>query len=489
MPDIRVRFAPSPTGFLHIGGLRTLLFNYLFAKKHGGKLILRIEDTDRTRFVEGAVDNLLRTIEWAGLDYDEGIHKEGDVGPYVQSERLHLYKKYVQELVGKGRAYYAFDTAEELDVMRKKQQENKLPPMYDRVNMKNSLTLSEEETQKLFNNNIPFVVRLKIEEGRTLAFQDMVRGKVSFQTSLIDDQILLKSDGFPTYHLAVVVDDHLMNISHVIRGEEWLSSTPKHILLYEAFGWDIPEFAHLPLLLNADRSKLSKRTGDVAVEVYRDKGYLPEALLNFIVLLGWNPKTEQEKMSLAEMIQLFDLTKVHKSGAVTDFKRLNWFNGQYIRSLSQEAFLAQAKPWITDAGTLTEGQLSGVIVLEQERLENFSELPDKIRPFTHFQGQYPAEALVWKKATREETISALEIAEKVLQDLSEEHYTREGTEKALKEAQEKYKLASGTFFWPLRYALSGSDRSPAIFEMLEALGKTWAHDKIALAREKLSQLS
>ena len=285
LSTVRVRFAPSPTGYLHVGGLRTALYNFLYARKMGGSFLLRIEDTDRARYVEGAVENLVQSLAWAGLRYDEGPGKEGNVGPYVQSERLALYRTHVDRLLKSGNAYYAFDTPEELDAMRKEQEQRRLSPKYDR----RALKLTPEEIERKLGEGCPYVVRLKVPEAETIAFDDCVRGRVEFSGVQIDDQVLLKSDGYPTYHLANVVDDHLMGITHVIRGEEWLSSTPKHVLLYHFFGWDLPVFAHLPLLLNADKSKLSKRQGDVSVEDYRLKGYLPEALVNFVALLGWNP--------------------------------------------------------------------------------------------------------------------------------------------------------------------------------------------------------
>ena len=287
---VRVRFAPSPTGYLHVGGLRTALYNYFFARKMGGTFILRIEDTDRTRFVEGAVDNLIDTLRWAGLDYDEGPVKGGAKGPYVQSERTEIYRNHAQKLIEMGKAYYAFDTAEELDEMRKTLEKQGRFPKYDR----RALKLSPDEVKGMLDSGLPAVVRMKVPDSTQIAFDDLVRGRVEFSSDLIDDQVLLKSDGYPTYHLANVVDDHMMEVSHVIRGEEWLSSTPKHVLLYQYFGWDLPKFAHLPLLLNPDKSKLSKRQGDVAVEDYRQKGYLKEALINFVAFLGWNPGDERD---------------------------------------------------------------------------------------------------------------------------------------------------------------------------------------------------
>jgi len=312
-PDaVRVRFAPSPTGYLHVGGLRTALFNFLFARHSGGKFILRIEDTDRARYVEGAVDNLINTLRWAGLDYDEGPSAGGELGPYVQSERLEIYDEHVRILLESGAAYRCFCSPERLETMRKEQEKKKLQPKYDRT----CLRLSPKEIEDNLTANKPFVVRMKVPDDATIRFSDIVRGEVEFSTERVDDQVLLKSDGYPTYHLANVVDDHLMKISHVIRGEEWLPSTPKHVLLYEAFGWEMPVFAHLPLLLNPDRSKLSKRQGDVAVEDYRDKGYLKEALVNFVALLGWNPGDAREIFSLKELEKEFSLDKVNKSGAV-----------------------------------------------------------------------------------------------------------------------------------------------------------------------------
>jgi nondiscriminating glutamyl-tRNA synthetase len=336
--SVRVRFAPSPTGFLHVGGLRTALFNYLFARQNAGKFVLRIEDTDRSRIVEGAVDNLLGVFDWLGLSFDEGPRVGGDFGPYVQSERLVTYYHHVERLLAAGRAYRCFCTPEELEAMRSSQIEQGVTPMYDRRCRK----LDAETSRRRAEKGEPHVVRLAVPQAGTISFDDLVRGQVSFQAEVIDDQVLLKSDGFPTYHLANVIDDHLMQISHVIRGEEWLSSTPKHVLLYQFFGWEIPAFAHLPLLLNADRAKLSKRTADVAVEAYRDDGILPEALLNFVALLGWHPKTEQELFSVEQLIDEFDLTRVGKAGAIFDITKLRWLNSEYLKRESDDELYASA---------------------------------------------------------------------------------------------------------------------------------------------------
>ena len=333
---VRVRFAPSPTGYLHVGGLRTALYNYLFARKNNGKFILRIEDTDRNRYVEGAVEKLISSLKWCGLEYDEGPDVEGQYGPYMQSERLALYKQHAQQLVDAGKAYYCFCTPERLEALREDQQRRKLPQAkYNKL----CLSLSKKEIDEKLSSGIQHVIRLNVEPDQKIIFDDIIRGKIEFESNNVDDQVLIKGDGYPTYHLANVVDDHLMEISHVIRGEEWLSSTPKHVLLYNFFGWEKPHFAHLPLLLNPDRSKLSKRQGDVAVEDYRDKGYLKDALVNFVALLGWNAGDDQEFYYIDELIQKFSLEKVNKSGAVFDLEKLNWLNAEHLRKKSNDELL------------------------------------------------------------------------------------------------------------------------------------------------------
>lgn len=366
----RVRFAPSPTGFLHIGSLRTALYNYLFAKKHGGTCALRIEDTDRTRLVEGAIEEQIASLKWAGVEFDEGPHIGGDFGPYTQSERFDRYREHATLLINNGTAYYAFDTSEELDAMRKRQQDAGIAPKYDRSSMRNQFTLGEEETKRLLEENALHVVRLTVPQFEEIRFKDAVRGDVVVAGREVDDQVLLKSDGFPTYHLANVVDDHQMGISHVIRGEEWLPSTPKHILLYRAFGWEAPVFAHLPLLLNPDRSKMSKRHGDVMVSDYKDKGYFPEALVNYVALCGWNPGSEQEVFSMDQLIESFSLERVSKAGAIFDFKKLNWMNTEYIKSLDPKNMAKELAPLLAErqfAYTNPEF-VAGVITLLRERV-------------------------------------------------------------------------------------------------------------------------
>jgi nondiscriminating glutamyl-tRNA synthetase len=333
MPDmVRTRFAPSPTGFLHLGGLRTALYNLLFAKHFDGRMILRIEDTDQSRFVEGATENLIDTLHAVGIDYDEGPDIEGPNGPYVQSQRIKLYQNYAKELIETNHAYYCFCSQERLAKIRQLQEKEKKQPKYDGY----CRDLNSIEVKKRLDQHLPYVVRLKMPQSGQTVFIDQIRGEINFQNELIDDQILIKSDGFSTYHLANVIDDHFMGITHIIRGEEWLQSVPKHIVLYKAFGWDIPKMAHLPLLLNPDRSKLSKSQGDVAVEDFLKTGYLPQSLINFIALLGWNPGDNREIFSLNELITEFSLEKVSKSGAIFDIQKLNWLNGHYIRQMEEK---------------------------------------------------------------------------------------------------------------------------------------------------------
>jgi glutamyl-tRNA synthetase len=341
MNKVRVRFAPSPTGFLHIGGLRTALYDYLFARHFGGDLILRIEDTDQNRKVDGAVENLLEAFQKLGIVFNEGPLLGGNFAPYFQSQRLGIYQQYAKELVEKGFSYPCFCSAETLDEMRKDMQEKKLFPKYDR----RCLSLSKEEIESRIASGEKYVLRLRMPDERTFIINDEIRGQVEIDTHQLDDQVIIKSDGFPTYHLAAVVDDHLMGISHVIRGEEWLSSTPKHIFLYECFGWTAPKWVHLPLILNPDRSKLSKRMNDVSVDNYLEKGYLKEALLNFVALLGWHGADDRELYSLDELCNEFTLERVSKAGAVFDLAKLDWMNGQYLRTLPLNYIADLCRPY------------------------------------------------------------------------------------------------------------------------------------------------
>ncbi len=482
--DIRVRMAPSPTGSMHIGTLRTVLYDYLFAKKNSGKLVLRIEDTDQSREVEGAVTDLLLRLEDVGIVHDEGpfmdhanekIQERGNYAPYTQSKRLDIYTKYVNKLLEKGHAYHCFCSSERLDEMRKQQQKSKQPPMYDRT----CCTLSPDEVADRIDKDEKYVVRMKVSRGETITVDDLIRGKVEFKSDTVDDQVILKSDGFPTYHLAVVVDDYLMKISHVIRGEEWLPSAPKHVILYKMFGWDLPVFAHLPLLLNENKSKLSKRQGDVSVEDFLNKGYLKEALINFVAFLGWNPGGGQtrEIYSLDELIEVFDLEKVHKAGAVVDVKKLNKINSHYIKQkdideLYDETvkfFNSDLQKKYPNANKHSDDRdfLKRVLEVERDRLER---LTDFGQENAFFFGDITAhkDLLTWKESTDDQTSDALKRAREVLAEINQDNWTRENLASTLMDAAGDDR---GSFLWPLRAALTGEKRSPSPMDCAWVLGK------------------
>ena len=395
---VKTRFAPSPTGYLHIGGLRSALYAYLFAKQNKGKFILRIEDTDRSRYVEGAEIQIMNSLSKIGLKWDEGpylnndskIKEKGQNGPYFQSKRLKIYGKYVDMLLKSDNAYHCFCSEERLKKLREEQKNNNQPTKYDG----SCRSLPKKEVAKKLSNNEEYVIRLKVPDKGEIKFKDIIRGQVKFQMEDIDDQVILKSDGFPTYHLAVVVDDNLMDITHVIRGEEWISSTPKHILIYKALGWEIPEFAHLPLLLNKDRSKLSKRQGDVAVEDYFNKGYLVEALLNYIALLGWHPSDDKEIFSLKELIKNFELKRVQKAGAIFDVNKLNWFNCHYISNKSEKEIIKLADKYLPD---IDHKLLIKILRLEKKRLETLDQIGDICSIFLGIV-DYDPEILIFKKS-------------------------------------------------------------------------------------------
>lgn len=387
-----VRFAPSPTGFVHIGSLRTALYNYLFAKKTNGKYILRVEDTDQTRLVDGAIAGMLNAMNWAGVNHTEGvlidnkgnIYQSGEYGPYIQSERLSIYKKYIEILENKGIAYRCFCTKERLDKIRDEQKLKGENFKYDG----HCRCLSKEDIDEKLKNNIPFVYRMKLPQNKDITFYDVVRGSVTVNTNDMDDQVLMKSDSFPTYHFAVIIDDHLMNVTHIIRGEEWLPSTPKHVFLYDAFGWEAPTYVHLPNILNSDRKKLSKRQGDVAVEDFKKKGYLPEALINYVALLGWSPDDNKEIFSLEELENNFSLEKVSKSGGVFDVLKLNWMNNQYIKSYNLDELAKLSIPFLVDEGIISNDfainnmdWIKLAVDTVRESIDYLSLLPEKIKPF------------------------------------------------------------------------------------------------------------
>ncbi len=385
--NVRVRFAPSPTGFVHIGSLRTALYNYLFAKKMGGEYILRVEDTDQSRLVEGAIENMLNAMKWAGVNHSEGVIlddsgkvvQKGEYGPYIQSQRLDIYQEYIKQLLDSGKAYYCFCTKERLDEVRDAQRAAGETAKYD-GHCKN---LSKEEVEANIKAGIPYVIRLRLPENHTIKFTDLVRGDMEFNTNDLDDQVLMKTDGFPTYHFAVVVDDYLMKITHVIRGEEWVSSTPKHVYLYEAFGWEAPVFVHLPNILNKEKKKLSKRQGDVAVEDFKKKGYLPEGLVNYVALVGWSPEDNQELFTMEELEKAFSVERVSKSGGVFDTEKLNWVNQHYIKD-GDDAYLTDlAIPFLVEDGFITEEEatnkydfLKSMISVLKEKLQYVKEITE-----------------------------------------------------------------------------------------------------------------
>lgn len=466
MEKVRVRFAPSPTGFMHIGNFRGALYNYLFARKNKGDFVLRVEDTDRKRFVEGALENLLETLKWAGITWDEG--------PIKQSERLEIYKKYAEQLVKDGYAYYCFCEPQRLEEMRKEQQAKKQPPLYDQYCLQN---VTPEEVNKKLKEKCPYTIRLKMPKDETIELEDIIRRKIKFETNLVDDQVLLKSDGFPTYHLAVVVDDHEMNITHVIRGEEWLSSVPKHLLLYKYLGWKPPQFAHVPLLLNSDRSKLSKRQGDVAVEDYIKKGYLKEALINFVAFLGWNPGegSTQEIFTLEELVKEFKLERVHKGGAVFDVQKLNWLNSEWIKKIDFDDLYDRTKSFYLEKEYVqnstpekkSDEYLKKVLIVEKERLAYLSVVGESNKFF--FQNiNYDKDLLRWKEMADNDLKESLQKSLDTLTNIDEENWTKEIVEKILMEAAGDKK---GDLLWPLRVALTGEQKSPSPFEVAWVLGK------------------
>lgn len=482
MNEIRVRFAPSPTGYLHVGGLRTALYNYLFAKKNNGKFILRIEDTDRNRLVEGAVDNLISSLKWCGLDYDEGPDKVGEFGPYMQSQRLDIYKKYANELISKGHAYYCFCTPERLQVLKEEQAAQKLPQAkYD----KQCLSLTKNEIDQNLASGIPYVIRLNVIPNHKIIFNDIIRERVEFDSNNVDDQVLIKSDGFPTYHMANVVDDHLMQISHVIRGEEWLSSTPKHVLLYDFFGWDKPTFAHLPLLLNPDRSKLSKRQGDVAVEDYRAKGYLKEALVNFVALLGWNAGDDKEFYYMNELIDSFSLERVNNSGAVFDLDKLNWINAEHLRKIPNQELLILLKSEIEKSELIidnyTDNYLLLIIEAMKERVSFVKEYLTKSPYFFEAPTEYEETSKL--KNWKTETPDQLKILRNRFAELISP--TKEDYETALKLIAEELNIGVGKLIHPLRLALSGISTGPGMYDLLFILGKDEVLKRIDSALDKI----
>lgn len=485
--QVRVRFAPSPTGPLHIGGVRTALFNYLFAKKHQGSFILRIEDTDQNRYVPGAEQYIIDALNWCGIPFDEGIGKEKEYGPYRQSERKSMYKQYADQLIASGNAYYAFDTNEELDQHRKNHEEKGKTFIYNwhnRLKLNNSLSLSKEEVQNRIDSGQEYAIRFKSPENRTLLLQDIIRGEISIDSNILDDKVLFKSDGMPTYHLANIVDDYCMKITHVIRGEEWLPSMALHILLYEALGWTAPQFAHLPLIMKPEgKGKLSKRDGDkMGFPVfplewksengeisrgYREDGYLPEAVINMLALLGWNPGTEQEIFSLEEMIALFDLKRVNNSGAKFDPEKTKWFQHHYLQQLNDIDLTELVKTDLEQKGITNTSKLFAIVRLVKERATFVSDIYEQSSFFFIAPESYDEKVL--KKAWSAETPELLTVVINLVEKT--EDFTDASLSHAIKSWITSENIGFGKVMQPLRLALVGEMKGPDLFAIMEILGK------------------
>jgi glutamyl-tRNA synthetase len=493
MSNVRVRFAPSPTGFLHIGGLRTALYNYLFAKHHDGDFILRIEDTDQSRYVEEAEQDIVDSLLWSGIEYDEGPDREGDVGPYRQSERKDLYMKYAKQLVDNGHAYYAFDTTEEIDQMRERLKKSGNPsPKYDaitRQSMKNSLTLPQDEVEKKLKAGDEFIIRLKVPRRETIRFEDEIRGHVSFEAKGLDDQVLIKSDGMPTYHMANVVDDHLMEITHVIRGEEWLSSAPKHMLLYKYLGWEPPTMAHLPLIMSPSGGKLSKRKAEsqgimINTRDYKEEQYEPEALVNFLAFLGWNPGDDRELLSMDELISEFTLDRVSKGGAVFNKKKLTWYNENYLREKPTADLLPRVKTFAEEQGytDVSDNYLAQVIDLMKERISLVTEFVTLGTFFFEDPQEYDEKALKkWKDGSAKLVQAYLDEIEK----MDEENYLAGPLKDTLKGVIDAHDVGFGKLMMPLRIAITGMGFGPDLFGTMELLGKEIIIRRLETALEKL----
>ena len=489
--EVRVRFAPSPTGGLHLGGVRTVLYNYLFAKKHNGSFILRIEDTDQSRYVPGAEAYIFETLKWCGLEPDESTQHGGEYGPYRQSERKKLYRKYAEELVQKGVAYYAFDTPEELDQMRiRLRTETNPTPQYDhtiRAQMRNSLSLSKATVEQLLNTNTPHVIRIKMPQGETVSFTDMIRGEVSFETSFVDDKVLLKADGMPTYHLAVVVDDYLMKITHAFRGEEWLPSAPVHVLLWKyLFTEDrMPQWAHLPLILGPN-GKLSKRdgakygfpvfamnwtdpkTGEV-IEGFRERGFLPQAFVNLLAMLGWNDGTDQEIFSVDELIEKFSIEKVHKAGAKFDFEKAKWFNHEWIKKIQVTSYKAQVKEMFEERGLKIsdDAYFEKVLNLLKDRCTLLTDFWEHSHFFFKAPEAYNTAAIHVR--WNEDKKNFFNQYVKSLATLH--HWDATMLETAFKQSAEQAAIKPGELQLPLRIMLVGDKFGPGVFNIAEVLGK------------------
>lgn len=486
MQQVRVRFAPSPTGPLHIGGVRTALYNYLFARKHEGSFILRIEDTDQTRFVEGAEEYIMEALKWCGIKVDEGIKEGGNCGPYRQSDRKELYRQYADSLVEKGDAYYAFDTEEQLENLRNDSGRNGTTFIYNslvRGNLDNSLSMKEPEWKNLLSQGVPYVIRYKMPLNEDVHFDDLIRGHIVVNTETLDDKVLFKSDGMPTYHLAHLVDDHLMEISHVIRGEEWLPSLPLHVLLYRSFGWRAPQFAHLPLLLKPDgKGKLSKRDGDrmgfpvfplywpygETAKGYREEGYYPEAFVNMLVLLGWNPGTEKEIFSMEELIDAFSLERVHKSGSRFDPEKAKWFNHYYLQGMDSKQITMEFREILRAKGMHHDiVHLEILVGLVRERISFVKDIWQETDFFFIAPESYDTEVI--RKRWKTESPSQLNELRSILDNIEE--FTPSVTEQAVKAWIESKGYNIGAIMNAFRLVIVGASRGPHMFDIISWIGK------------------
>ena len=501
--NVRVRFAPSPTGPLHIGGVRTALFNYLFAKKHGGTFVLRIEDTDQNRYVEGAENYIKESLNWCNIPYDEGPEKDGNFGPYRQSERKHIYKQYAEQLVQSGKAYYAFDSSEELDELRKSHETDGKTFIYNwhnRLKLNNSLALSQDEVENRLGRGDDYVIRFLSPQDKTLHLNDIIRGQITIDTNILDDKVLFKSDGMPTYHLANIVDDHLMQITHVIRGEEWLPSLALHCQLYDAFGWQAPKFAHLPLILKpTGKGKLSKRDGEkggfpifplqwedpktaTIASGYREDGYFPEALVNFLAFLGWNPGTEQELFTLDELIDAFDLERVHKAGARFDPDKTKWFNHQYMQIQNDDELAMWFKKLHPELAEIDPQYVAMVIALVKERATFVSDF----WALSHFFFTAPTEfdEKAAKKAWKDDSA---ELLQKVIDLVTgTKEFTVENLQSRIKGWITENNIGFGKVMMPLRLALVGALQGPDVFEIMFMIGRAETVNRIESAIQQFN---
>jgi nondiscriminating glutamyl-tRNA synthetase len=495
MKKVRTRFAPSPTGSVHIGSVQKIVYSYAFSKHHNGDYILRIEDTDQSRYVETAETEIYRAHELLGIEIDESPQHSGEYGPYKQSDRLKLYKEYVDELIEKGYAYYAFETAEELAEMRAIQQAAGERPKYDGKYRDYDIA----EAKQRVSNGEKFVVRIKTPKEQKITYEDMIMGKVEFNSADVDDYVLMKSDGFPTYHLANVVDDHLMGISHVFRGVEWIPTSPVHVLLYEYFGWEQPKFAHIPNILDPKGGKLSKRSGSVALMDFFAKGYLADAIINFITLLGWSPKNDREMFTLNELIEHFDANNFNKSNPVFDRDKLDWFNGEYIRKMSATDLTNTYKNWVTEFTdndeaaeinkSLGEEKLLEAIKLEQERISVLSDLPGKLKYFqSGIELEFDFTHKFLKKLANSEVKAILEEYLQLLEENSNEEETtwnHDKWEESVRSIVDKQNRKAREVFMCLRIVITGSSQSPPLFEFAKIIGK---QEEIARIKSAISQL-